>query len=208
MARYALALGVALVLTAFLAAPPVQAQGGDTKVAKVDKAKPTVPEDLRRMNDLTGTDPTQAALKTLLDNKGLAKKLIAEALPVVETKEKLHYNASLVLALAAADLKDLPASEAFFRNCIDQALKLQSESQLLQSFGGLIDIYYDAKKYDDAARLCKEFIDLKTDDGKERTVLIAYTNRRGETEFYESDSFALKDRLVPIVYRQYVQSIA
>jgi tetratricopeptide (TPR) repeat protein len=209
MARYALALGVALVLTAFLTAPPLRAQGGgSTKVAKVDKSAPAIPEDLRRMNDLTGTDPTQAALKTLLDDKSLSKKLIAEALPVVETKEKLHYNASLVLALAAADLKDLSASEAFFRNCIDQALKLQSETKLLQSFGGLIDIYYDAKKYDEAARLCKEFIDLKTDDGKERTVLIAYTNRRGETEFYESDSFALKDRLVPIVYRQYVQSIA
>jgi tetratricopeptide (TPR) repeat protein len=218
MARYVLALGVAFVLAIAPAMPLAHAdggaqetggtKGGGTKVAKVDKSAPAIPEDLRRMNDLTGTDPTQAALKTLLDDKSLAKKLIAEALPVVETKEKLHYNASLVLALAAADLKDLSASEAFFRNCIDQALKVQSEGKLLQSFGGLIDIYYDAKKYEDTARLCKEFIDLKTDDGKERTVLIAYTNRRGETEFYESDSFALKDRLVPIVYRQYVQSIA
>ena len=209
MARYPLALGVGLALAIALPVPVALAEGGGgTKVAKVDKSAPKIPEDLRRMNDLTGTEPTQAALKTLLDDKSLAKKLIAEALPVVETKEKLHYNASLVLALAAADLKDLSASEAFFRNCIDQALKLQSETKLLQSFGGLIDVYYDAKKYEDTARLCKEFIDLKTDDGKERNVLIAVTNRRGETEFLESDSFVLKDRLIPIVYRQYVQAIA
>jgi tetratricopeptide (TPR) repeat protein len=212
MARHPLVFGVAFFFAA--AFPLIQiaeaqpgGKGKPNKVAKLDKSKPAVPEDLRRLNDLTGTEPTQAALKALLDDKSLAKKLVAEAVPVAAVKEKLRYNASLVLALAAADLKDLTSSEALFRNCIDQAIAVQSETKLLQSFGGVIDIYFDAKKYDDAARLCKEFIDLKTDDGKERNVLIAYTNRKGETEFYESDSFALKDRLVPIVYRQYVQSI-
>jgi tetratricopeptide (TPR) repeat protein len=209
MARYLFAFGVGLVLATATTASVALAEGGaGAQVAKVDKSAPAIPDDLRRMNDLTGTDPTQTVLKTLLDDKSLAKKLIAEALPVVETKEKLHYNASLVLALAASEVKDLPASEAFFRNCIDQALKLQSETKLLQSFGGLIDVYYDAKKYEDTARLCKEFIDLKTDDGKERNVLIAVTNGRGETEFLDSDTFVLKDRLIPIVYRQYVQAIA
>jgi tetratricopeptide (TPR) repeat protein len=210
MARYAIALGVAFVLTAFLAAPPVATAGdnGPKKIAKVDKSTPPVPDSLRSLNDLTGSEPTQAALKELLEDKSLAKKLIAEALPVVETKEKLHYNASLVLAMAAADLKDMQASEALFRNCIDWALKVQSEARLFQAYNSLIEIYYDAKKYEDSARICKEFIDLKTDDGKERTVLLAYTNRRGETEFAEMDSFALKDRILPLIYRNYVQSIA
>ena len=185
MTRFALLLGVALGLLGTTA--PLVA--GGTKVAKVDKSGPPLPKELTRLNDITGSESAQAALKVLLDDKSQAKKLIADALSIVKEKEKLQYNASLVLALAAADLKDLPSSEAFFRNCIDRSLKLQSETKLLQSFGGLIDIYYEAKKYDDTARLCKEFIELKVDDGKERNVLIAYTNRKGDTEFYESDSF-------------------
>ena len=205
MARKALSLGVALVFACLLTGGFASAGGK----SKVTKAGPNPPKELTRLNNLTGSEPTQAALKALLDDKSQAKKLIAEALPLAKEKEKLHYSASLVLALSAADLKDLPSSETFFRNCIEQAVKLQSPTKLLQSFGGLIEIYYDAKKYDETARLCKELIDLKTDDGKDRIVLFAYTNpRTGETDFYESDNFNTTEPLAPFVYRQMIQAMA
>lgn len=166
-------------------------------------------QQIAKLNQITGTDPAQNALKSILDDKSQAKSLVAAALPLAKDPQKLGYQASLILALAAADLKDLPSSEAFFRNCIQQATKLQSVSKLLQSFGGLIDVYYENKKYDETARLCQELINLKTDDGKERIVLFAYTNKRtNEIEFYEGDNFNTTEPLQPFVYRQLVQVLS
>jgi len=166
-------------------------------------------QELKKLNQLTGTDPAQHALKALLENKSDGKALIAAALPLAKEKEKLSYQASLILALVAAEQKDLPASETFFRHCIKQAMKLQSVTKLLQSFGGLIDVYYENKKYDETARLCQELIGLKTEDGKERIVLFAYTNKRtGETDFYEGDNFNTSEPLQPFVYRQLAQTLA
>src|SRR5262249_24163612 len=123
--------------------------------------------------------------------------------------EKLHYNASLILGLAAAELKDFPACETYLRNCINQSAKLQSVLKLSQSFGFLIEFYFENKKYDETAKLCQELINLKTDDGKDRIVLFATTNpRTGETDFYESDSFATNERLVPFAFRQLAQAFA
>lgn len=167
------------------------------------------PREVSGLNNITGTEPATAALRSLLDDKESAKKIITQALPMAKEKGQLRYNASLILALTAADMKDLPASEAFFRNCIDQAVKLQSASKLLQSFGGLIEIYFENKKYDETTRLCQELINLKTDDGKERIVLFAYTDKRsGETEFYENDSFNTTEPLLPYIFRQQVQAMA
>lgn len=167
------------------------------------------PRDVATLNNITGSDPAAAALKHLLDDKEYAKKVIEQALPMAKEKGQLRYTPSLVLALAAAELKDLPASEVFFRNCIEQAAKLQSATKLLQSFGGLIEVYFENKKFDESARLCQELINLKTDDGKERIVLFAYTNRRtGETEFYENDSFSTTEPLLPYIFRQQVQAMA
>jgi len=167
------------------------------------------PRDVAGLNNITGSESASNSLKALLDDKDKAKSVIAQALPLAKEKEQLRYNASLILALTAAEMKDLPASEAFFRNCIHQAVKLQSASKLLQSFGGLIEIYFENKKYDETAKLCQELINLKTDDGKERIVLFAYTDKRtGETEFYENDSFNTKEPLLPYIFRQQVQAMA
>ncbi len=198
MARKALRGTLSLTL-AFVAFGPGQAQSAPDKQ----------PRDVAALNIITGTDAASSALKALLDDKAKAKSVIAEALPLAKDKDQLRYNASLVLALAAAEMKDLPASEAFFRNCIHQAAKLQSVGKLAQSFGGLIEIYFENKKYDETAKLCQELINLKTDDGKERIVLFAYTNKRsGETEFYENDSFNTTEPLLPFIFRQQVQAMS
>jgi tetratricopeptide (TPR) repeat protein len=119
----------------------------------------------------------------------------------------LSFNGAMVLALAAADQKDLKTSEAFFRVCIDQAVKLQSANKLLQAYGPLIDIYFDNKQYEQSARLCKELLELKTDDGKERVVLVPFSNRFGEIIFEEFDRFDTAGRLRPGVHRILIQAI-
>lgn len=196
---------IVLALSAFFSAFFVVSVGS----ASAQTTK--LPPEIKSLHVITGSDPAGSALKTLIEDKDKAKRLLAEALPFAKdpAKEQLGYNASLVLALVAADMKDLPACEAYFRNCIHQAAKLQSASKLLQSFGGLIEVYFENKKYDETTKLCQELINLKTDDGKERIVLFAYTNRRtGETEFYENDSFNTTEALLPIIFRQQVQAMA
>lgn len=176
-----------------------EAQAGGVKVSR----------DVAALNKITGSDPMSNALKELLDDKEKAKKVIAEALPLTKQKDKLRFNAALVLALAAAEIKDIPAAEAYFHICIDQAAKLQSVSKLFQSFGGLTEIYFENKRYDDITKLCQDLINRKSDDDKERIVMFARTNpRTGESYFDEDDSFNTTERLLPYIFRQQVLAMS
>lgn len=163
--------------------------------------------DIERLNKLTGAEPMQGALKELQARKDKGKSLINAALSLVKEPDKLTYNAAMVLALAAADMKDYKSAEALFRVCMHQAAKLQSPRKLLQSYGVLIDLYYENKQYDESARLCRELIELKTDDGKPRIVLEAFTDRFGQTDFNESDGFDSGKRLRGPVHRLLIQAV-
>ena len=143
---------------------PLVVLAGWLTVAGVGIAE-TEQATLKRLNDLdrvTGTEAMQGALKTLLDDKKDAKQIIDAALPLAKSKDKkLSYNAALVLGLVTAEMKDMPKSEAFFRVCMEQAAKLQSPRKLLQAYGGLIDLYYDNKKFDEAPAFAKSYWNSK-----------------------------------------------
>ncbi len=165
-------------------------------------------KELAVLNNLTGNDPMRGTLKALVDNPDHAKKLIAHALPAAKKKE-LSYNAGLVLALAATDLKDMKSAEIFFRVCMEQGAKLQSFEKLKQSYGLLIELYYDSRQYADCTRICKELLELNTDDDKDRKVVGLMVNRRGEIEFREpTDRFDTAQRLRPFIYEIYVKATA
>jgi tetratricopeptide (TPR) repeat protein len=191
MARKALC-----ALLAFAVAGICQAQPGVVKKSS----------DLAALNILTGSEPLSNAFKELNDNKDKAKRLITEALPLTKEKDQLRYNAALLLALVSAEQKDIPACEAFFRVCIDQAIKLHSVSKLAQSFGGLTETLYENKKFDEMNKLCQEIANLKIDDGKDRVVKFAYTER-GETEFLDDDSFKTTESILPYVFHQQVLAL-
>jgi tetratricopeptide (TPR) repeat protein len=164
-------------------------------------------KDIDQLNKLTGNAPMAGALKELQSDPARAKKLLAGALPLAKDSEKLTYSGAMVLALAAADLKDLKTSEAFFRTCIDHAVKLQSAEKLLEAYSPLIGIYLDNKQYDQTVRICKELLELKTDDGKERVVLVPFENKRGEIFFEEFDRFDTAGRLRPGVHKILIEAI-
>ncbi len=163
------------------------------------------PPDLKQLNKLTGSEPMSGALKQLQADKSAAKKLIAEALPWAKEPDKLTYNGAMVLALAAADQKDLKSAETFFRVCMDRAIKLQSLGKLFQSYFPLIELYLENKDYDQSARVCRELLELKTDDGKQRVVLVPVQNRFGEIVYDEDDHFDTAERLRPLVMRFLVE---
>lgn len=106
----------------------------------------------------------------------------------------------------SAEQKDMKAAEAFLRVCTDKAAKLQSVRKLLQSYGGLIELYYENKQFGDSARVCRELLDLKTDDGKPRIVYRAIKTRNGGVDFVEDDAFDSAKRLRPTVYQTYVKA--
>jgi tetratricopeptide (TPR) repeat protein len=166
--------------------------------------------ELTRLNELTGTDPRKGAHYEILENKEQAKQLVQYALPLARDKQKqpLSYNSALVLGSVAAELKDMPAAETFLRVCMKQAVSLQSLRKLLESYGGLIELYYDQKQYDDAARICRELLELKTDDGTSRIVYRAYKTPTDEIEFVEDDNFDSARRLRPTVHQMLIKAVA
>src|SRR5207249_4358347 len=98
------------------------------------------------LNKFTGIDPIQGMLHELKEQPEQAKKLIQAGRELLKEK-KLQYTPAIILAQAAADLKDLKNSELFFRACAEQGAKLSSTQKLLESYGGLIDLLYENKKY-------------------------------------------------------------
>jgi tetratricopeptide (TPR) repeat protein len=178
--------------------------------ASARAAEPDYKKELTRLNDITGTETRAGALREILDNKDNAKKLIQYALPLAkqDKPEALDYNAAILLGLTAAELKDMKSAEVFFRVCMKQAAKLQSVRMLLESYGGLIELYYSQKKFDDAARVCKELLDLKTDATAPHIVYRAYTTRNGEIDFLEDDNFDSARRLRPTVQQMLIKALA
>src|SRR5439155_22872693 len=127
------------------------------------------------LNLVTGNEPILGQIKLLADDPEGSKKLIQAAL---KEKNELQFNGALILAQVAGDLKDLKAAEAFYRLCMKDGGKLQSTRKLLQSYGGLISLFYDNKKYPESARVCQELLELKTDDCKPRLVMNPVLNPR------------------------------
>ncbi len=163
-------------------------------------------KELVHLNALTGTDATRGALKMLVDDPKQTKALLAYAAPLAK-KGELSYNAALVFGLTAAEMKDMKSAEVFFRVCMDRAVKLQSFEKMKQSYGLLIELNFDYKNYADASRLCRELLELNTEDGKQRLVIRMMVDRFGQLEFREpQDSFDTAQRLRPYVYEIYIKS--
>jgi tetratricopeptide (TPR) repeat protein len=143
----------ALGLAALLLGVVSQAPADDGDAALRDK--------ILALNNFTGNDPMDGEVKLLVKDAASTKKLLPLAVKMLEGKEPpINYNAAFILGRAAQDLKDFDAAEKLFKFCSDQAVKLESGNKMVQSFGGLIDLYYDNKKYDKAVKLCKEFMDI------------------------------------------------
>lgn len=185
-----------LVLVLGLAA---QARGGNDEALR---------KEIQALGELTGEDVLRGRLASLIEKPGRAKKLIAAGVSLLKDKAPPAYNAAYVLAQAAADFKDFASCEALYRVCMGQAVKLHSTHKVLQSYGGLIDVYYDNKKYAECAKICRELIELKTDDGKPRAYYIAVTNRFGEVDFTEDETYDVAKRLRPGVFRLLIQTTA
>src|SRR5262249_40162025 len=149
---------------------------GPGRAAVPDKDKDKDPEAALRaralqFNEITGQDAITGQIVALLEDKENSKKLIAAALKLAKEKEKekdkdppFNVNATFILAGAANGLKEVEAAEFFYRQHAHQALKLGSSQKFVRAYTGLIDLLYASKKYAEAERVCREFLELKGDE--------------------------------------------
>ncbi len=132
-----------------------------------------VRDKVLELNKLTGTDPIEGEIKVLTGDAEGTKKMLAVAVKLTKDKDRpLNFNASYILGRAASDLKDTESAIVLYRYAAEEARKLQSSQKILQSFGSLIDLLYDAKKFDETVKLCKEFMEIDGNETVQRMKLL------------------------------------
>lgn len=118
-------------------------------------------DELLKLNSVTGDTAVRDKLRALAKDKAKAKKLVAEAAAMVKgAKENpFKYNGAIIVARLAHFTKEYDAAEPFYKYMVETATKLKSGSKIVEANEGLIDLYFDSKKYAKAAEVCEKFVD-------------------------------------------------
>jgi tetratricopeptide (TPR) repeat protein len=130
-------------------------------------------EQIMKLSQVTGRDVFAAQLKAILKKKSEVSSLLKTAVAMADGKDSaFSYNGAMILATAAADVKDTAACEKMYRICIAHARKLYSADKLIDSYGGLMDYFYDNKKYDQCIRVCREVLESKMGEDSAKVLLV------------------------------------
>jgi tetratricopeptide (TPR) repeat protein len=158
-----------LVLGLLVPAGPGRADQENVQRASEDEA--ALQRRALALNNVTGDDPIKGEIRALAKDAAGTKKLLAVALKMTKQKDQpFSYNGAFILARTAAELKDLDTAKAFYRICIDQAVKLFSGEKLARSYEGLITLLTLHQKHDEVAKVCQEFLELPEEGNLMRPV--------------------------------------
>ncbi len=148
-----------LVIAAFAFAVLIN---GQTRAADDEKKDPLRAE-LLKLNSVTGDDAQRTKLIALTKDKDKAKKLVTEAGKMLkESKGKenpFNFNGGMMVARLAHFNKQYEVAEPFYEFLIEAATKLKSGTKMVQAYEGLIDMYWDNKKYAMVSETCQKFVD-------------------------------------------------
>jgi tetratricopeptide (TPR) repeat protein len=126
-------------------------------------------EKALQLNSITGQDAIGGKVLELVNDKANAKKLVAEAAKMAkEDEQPFNYTGAYILARTSHALKEHDNSLVFYKVCVDQAVKLKSGQKLVQVYDGLISLYMDTKKFDEAVKACRQFLEIKGDERMEQ----------------------------------------
>jgi len=124
-----------------------------------------VQEELLSLNRAATEESQRTKLIALVKDKVAAKKKVAVAVKMqkdAKGKDRpFNFGASIILGRAAHFLKDYDTAEYFLTQCTESATKLESGEKMLQAYDGLIDLYWDARRYEDMIDACEKFVELK-----------------------------------------------
>jgi tetratricopeptide (TPR) repeat protein len=122
-----------------------------------------------KLNTITGQDAINGKILDLVRDKPGLKDLMAEAVPMAKGQEQpFNYTGAYILARAAHVSKEHEDSLVFYKVCAEQAIKLKSGQKLVQVYDGLISLFMETKKYDEAVRACQQFLEVKGDPRMEQ----------------------------------------
>jgi tetratricopeptide (TPR) repeat protein len=157
MERAFVRAGLLTIFGLFLAGTGLRAQEKDDAIR----------EKALALNKITGTKAMDGRLRELVKKDvDETKKLLTIAVKMSKEKpQPFNYNAMIILAKVAHNLKQNEQAEAFYKIGVDEALKVQSANKITQMYDGLIDLYFETKNYDDAIKKCKEFLEIKSERG-------------------------------------------
>lgn len=165
------------------ARPPVPAEKSDEQLR----------EAALKLNDLTDLPSMEERLKELnkQKDKDEVKRMVKLAAAMQkdgdEKSPPLKYNAVIVLAKLASNVKDYASAEYLYEGAFARAAKLKSSEKLLMVYDGLTQIYGEQKKYAALEEFSKKFLELegdeKLDDAKPFAMetLIKAKAKRGDT---------------------------
>jgi tetratricopeptide (TPR) repeat protein len=161
------------------------------------------------IGQVTGKDACDAQLAALLIDLDHAKKLVAAGLEMAKANDpSLSYNGALTLGQLAVELKDYQACENLYRVCMTAAVKLYSPARISESYGYLINALYEGEKYADAGRVCRELLEIKTNDATPRKYYYIIEDRFGDFGFQEDTDFDVTHDLRPAVHQIMIQALA
>ena len=117
------------------------------------------------LNDLSGAGAMDGMLQKLMTEPAGTKKMVKAAFAASKASpEAFNRNATLLLAVAAENVKDIEASAYFYRLNAKQNLRLHSEKAVGQAFIGLIQMYIRNKKFAESEKVCDEFLKLEGEE--------------------------------------------
>lgn len=156
MATMGLRRTVALVAAVVV----VASIGGRSRAADDNK---DLREELLKLNSVSGEDAQRAKLRALAKDKEKSKKLVAEAGKMLkEAKGKdnpFNFNGGMIVARLAHFNKQYEIAEPFYESLVEAATKIKSGTKMVEAYEGLIDLYWETKKYALVSETCQKFVD-------------------------------------------------
>lgn len=134
-------------------------------LALAETPKDTLRDQVLKLNTVTGKTALDGKLRELVKTPENTKKLIPVAVELSKEKESpLNFNGAYTIARAAHFLKDYDNAQVLYRFCAEQAKALQSPTKLVDVYDHLIDLYFENRKFDEAVKVCQEFLEMKDDE--------------------------------------------
>jgi tetratricopeptide (TPR) repeat protein len=135
-----------------------------SRVRADDKENPLRAE-LLKLNGASTEEIQTAKLRALIKDRSKAKQAVTEAAKMMkeakEGEKPFNYNSTVILARAAHILRLFDIAERFYEYQVELATKLNSGPKMASSYEGLLELYWDAKRYGDVVDTCEKVVESK-----------------------------------------------
>src|SRR5262245_25486413 len=121
-----------------------------------------VKNQIKELNNLSGTETVIKKVRDILKDKDSAKKLVkaADEMAKLDSKQ-FKYNGAYALGITAEQLKDYDAAMRFYKIGDKKAAEQKSATKMIESFEGMFRVLSETKRFDEAEELCKKTLETE-----------------------------------------------